>query len=298
VKSGGCSYLTKPLTAIRSNKMEKRCSRCGIVKDITLYPVDKRKPNGHAGSSCKDCHNLKRSRLNRLVTEDDKCCNECSVKKSYLEFNKDQKSLDGLSGKCGVCVTHKKKLTRLEYRKLNPITIRTYKSLSPADKLAARKVYREANNDLIKAQKKASYLRNRETTLAHVKKYTEANKEMKRKYAKKHYSENRHIYIAHARKREARLSSGINDVFIERFKEIYNIASAISEETGVKYQVDHIIPLIGYSMINGERKPVISGLHTPWNIQLLTENENRSKKNKFDGTYENESWKGMTWYGI
>lgn len=48
------------------------------------------------------------------------------------------------------------------------------------------------------------------------------------------------------------------------------------------YQVDHIIPINNYN---------VCGLHVDWNLQYLKENLNIIKSNKFDFTYDNNSWR-------
>lgn len=48
------------------------------------------------------------------------------------------------------------------------------------------------------------------------------------------------------------------------------------------FQVDHIIP------INNSN---VSGLHVSWNLQYLEKNLNVIKSNKFDFTYDNNSWR-------
>ena len=71
-------------------------------------------------------------------------------------------------------------------------------------------------------------------------------------------------------KRNKRKPKWIKDVFIEEIKIWYRRAKLLEQFTGELWEVDHIVPM------NGKK---VSGLHVPWNVQLLTKKQNRDKSN-------------------
>jgi 5-methylcytosine-specific restriction endonuclease McrA len=55
-------------------------------------------------------------------------------------------------------------------------------------------------------------------------------------------------------------------------RNIYKKAKQLTYETGIKHEVDHIIP---------SNHPLVCGLHVENNLQILTEHENIKKSNSF-----------------
>lgn len=221
-----------------------------------------------------------------------KQCSTCNEIKDLLEFSKNKKSKDGFQHKCKKC--HK------EYRKENEDRIAAQKALwykeNREEILADRVTYYIENWDAVNARNVSYYKEHKEEIAAYKAEWYEEHKEeiaadriiywpIYRKQNEEkiriknstYKKENPEIGAAQSAKRRATKRKATpkwlkeeQDIEIKAF---YVEAAKKTKETGIPHEVDHIVPLQGKN---------VSGLHVPWNLQVLPEDMNRIKHNRFD----------------
>lgn len=127
---------------------------------------------------------------------------------------------------------------------------------SEAAKEAGRRYY-ERNRDMVKARAAARPL------------------EEKRAYKQKYKQQNPDTYktLNSLRKRRHKNATPPWLTYAQKqdIRQLYQIAITMTKTTGERYVVDHIVPLISDE---------VCGLHVPWNLRVITQEENLKKSNK------------------
>ncbi len=136
--------------------------------------------------------------------------------------------------------------------------------------------YRAKNPELIKEQKRNYYLLNKDKILQKAKEYASKNKDRILNYHRSRYEKMPELYIANEVKRRARklLATPKWDIELTRFIELeaVKLCRIRQQYTGIKWHIDHVIPLRGKT---------VSGLHVWNNIAVIPAVVNLSKGNRY-----------------
>lgn len=127
------------------------------------------------------------------------------------------------------------------------------------------------------AAKRQYYERNRDNVIARSQARPTADK---RRYQQKYQGKNADLYKSNVSFRRRRFRDATPKWLTPEQKlEIklkYRLAIELSRRTGIRYVVDHLVPL------QGEH---VCGLHVAWNLEVITQDDNLKKSNKLvDGT--------------
>lgn len=146
------------------------------------------------------------------------------------------------------------------------------RAIDPKSARIRERAYEIANRERIKNNKSSAYEKNREKHIARVSAWRGSNKGRVRAILLAYYERHKPKILAmnslRTKRRKLAMPPWADRSAIEA---VYAEAQRKTQETGVMHHVDHRMPLI---------HPSFSGLHVPWNLQVLTATQNLSKGNR------------------
>jgi hypothetical protein len=200
----------------------------------------------------------KRKSIQRF--SDSKQCGDCREVKKFKFFNKDSYTEDGYCYRCRECN-------------------KNYKN-SPKIRKQRRKRDSKKREEINRYQREHAK-KNRIRYSTYQKKHYHKHIEERRRKNNEFYNSEKQKPKNNARsakRRAAKIKRTPKWLTKEHWKQIewfYTEAARLTKENGILYTVDHIIPLQGKN---------VSGLHVPWNLQIMIGpgyNGNFSKGNKY-----------------
>ena len=194
-----------------------------------------------------------------------KTCVTCLKTKPLSEFYKRKDSPDGYRNDCKFC----RKARSLENFYAAPEVKRQKNMQAYWDRLK--------NNPNFHAEQ---YAANREKMLAEAKHYYQKHREKRIQASVAWAKLNRGK--ANANKKAYKISKiqacpqwvRSDDDLMWMMQEAYGLAAMRTQMFNFSWHVDHAVPLRGKD---------VSGLHVPWNLQVIPGRENCSKSNHFEG---------------
>ena len=136
--------------------------------------------------------------------------------------------------------------------------------------------------------RREQYATNPEKIKEKNKRWRDKNLEVLRECQRRAYQNNPNIWKVHAAKRRKDLNNNISlpKNAMDDLRDVYHTRDALtlaarSAGSSECFHVDHVMPLKPNLInFNGPKQRPFTGLHAPWNLQILEASENLSKSNK------------------
>lgn len=117
--------------------------------------------------------------------------------------------------------------------------------------------------------------------LGKIRRSTEEYREKHRiKILESYYRDKSGFFARNAKRKASKLKATPVWSDLVEIRNIYKLSVLMSNSSGLKYHVDHILPLQGKS---------VCGLHIPSNLRIIPQVDNLSKNNKFDADMHSET---------
>lgn len=141
-------------------------------------------------------------------------------------------------------------------------------------RIEKQKQYAEVNKAAITAYKGLHYSANKAAYLAKASTWAAGNRDKRKEITSEWAKRNPAVLLANTQRRRARLMQAVPSWFGELDEFVAREAHAVARQreiaTGIKWEVDHVVPLAG-------RK--VCGLHVAANMQVIPMTDNRRKSN-------------------
>jgi hypothetical protein len=175
-----------------------------------------------------------------------KTCSKCHNEQPLSNFYASSRHKSGYLSWCKTCESERCKINAQKNRDNRLLKARQWREANKDKQQSSTKKWREKNPERLKQTYRQWAENNRDKINA---------KWMKRDASKKQ-----------------RTPLWLTDDDLWMIEEVYSLSQLRQEITGIKWHVDHIVPLQGKT---------VSGLHVPWNLQVIPAQANQQKSNRF-----------------
>lgn len=175
-----------------------------------------------------------------------KPCPHCNQVKPFEAFYASSTHKSGYASWCKECETERNKAKYEQRKEAHAVKAKEWRDANKDSQAIRVKAWREANPEQTKHIYRDWAQRNKDKVNA---------KWMQREAAKK-----------------CRTPQWLTEDDLWTMEQAYDIAAKRKSQFGFDWHVDHIVPLQGKT---------VSGLHVPWNLQVIPAADNQRKSNHF-----------------